>query len=508
MTLTLQVLRCPEQVFPEFKRVSGGEFSVGRGPHNDWVLRDDGKQLSRKHCVFGYRNGKWMLADHSTIGVLINGAQEPLGRGNTRELVSGDRLVLGPYEIEIQIQEDASRGYTLQPQRSVGFGSDFFGDMPGGTPEQSDRPFDSPFGPERLTPEISMHDHFNKLSGTEDWRLPVMPDHASPLDAAFDPAPLNLLPSAAQEKWDLEFPPTGALPSNKAAPAISDDDEWDLGFPPAAQKQPPPADRPATSPLLQAPVATSSPRAPAEAYDNKELLPIDPEAFPGGPTHAIAPPAQVPPGVPRLGETPLQPNPTRAGPESLLAAFLEGAGLQHLHPPDAPALMRRLGSAFRATVSGIRQALIARATIKNEFRIEQTVILARGNNPLKFSADDDDALNALLGLGRRADMAPDDALADALRDMRLHELATMIAVQEAVRALLAQLGPEQLQSDASDSTFALLPAQKKARAFEAYEKLHQRVTRALTDDFDSVFGKFFANAYNAALRDAQLREPK
>ena len=44
--------------------------------------------------------------------------------------------------------------------------------------------------------------------------------------------------------------------------------------------------------------------------------------------------------------------------------------------------------------------------IKDEFRIEQTMIRASGNNPLKFSLDDDDAMNTLLGLGRRGSMAP------------------------------------------------------------------------------------------------------
>jgi type VI secretion system protein ImpI/type VI secretion system protein len=53
----------------------------------------------------------------------------------------------------------------------------------------------------------------------------------------------------------------------------------------------------------------------------------------------------------------------------------------------------------------------------------------------------------------------------------------------------------------------VLPAQKKARAFEAFEKLHEQVTRALADDFDSVFGKAFARAYETALRDISAREP-
>jgi len=52
----------------------------------------------------------------------------------------------------------------------------------------------------------------------------------------------------------------------------------------------------------------------------------------------------------------------------------------------------------------------------------------------------------------------------------------------------------------------VLPAQKKARAFEAFEKLHESVSRALADDFDSVFGKSFARAYEIALRESSARE--
>jgi type VI secretion system FHA domain protein len=190
-----------------------------------------------------------------------------------------------------------------------------------------------------------------------------------------------------------------------------------------------------------------------------------------------------------------------------MAAFLAGAGMPNARPENPESTMASIGAAFRAMVSGIRQALIARSSIKGEFRIEQTMIRARGNNPLKFSADDEDALSALLGVGRRTDVKAEAAVADALRDMRLHELATVAAMQGAVRAMLAQLDPARLRADADAAGgMSLLPAQKKARAFEAYEKLHDNVTRALADDFDSVFGKAFARAYETALRDISARD--
>jgi type VI secretion system FHA domain protein len=189
-----------------------------------------------------------------------------------------------------------------------------------------------------------------------------------------------------------------------------------------------------------------------------------------------------------------------------LSAFFKGAELNGASPADPLAMMTGLGEAFRALVAGLRQVLIARATIKGEFRIEQTMIRARGNNPLKFSANDDDALTALLGVGRRTDMAPAAAIEDSLRDLRLHELATMAAMQVAVRALLEELSPDKIRASTDQGGMAVLPAQRKARAWDAFETRHAHVVRALVDDFDSIFGKSFARAYERALDEISLRE--
>ena len=134
-----------------------------------------------------------------------------------------------------------------------------------------------------------------------------------------------------------------------------------------------------------------------------------------------------------------------------MAAFLRGAGLETVALPDPVQTMEQLGAAFRAMVSGIRNTLIARSEVKREFRIEATVIRRRGNNLLKFSADDDDALLALLGAGRHVEMGAAEAIGDALRDMRLHEIATVAAIRSAVRALFARFDPVKLNLAAEQS---------------------------------------------------------
>src|SRR5204862_2388879 len=115
-----------------------------------------------------------------------------------------------------------------------------------------------------------------------------------------------------------------------------------------------------------------------------------PTTAPATPPEAIAPPTRTP------AAAPVRP----AAEADLLAAFLRGVGVADLRPGGDPAAaMEALGAAFRALVSGLRRALMARASVKREFRLEQTMLRSQGNNPLKFSADNEDALRALLGAG-------------------------------------------------------------------------------------------------------------
>ena len=179
-----------------------------------------------------------------------------------------------------------------------------------------------------------------------------------------------------------------------------------------------------------------------------------------------------------------------------------GADIESLQVADPKALMEHAGAMLRAAVAGLRQVLIARAAVKSEFRIDQTLVSARGNNPLKVSVDDDAALCFLLGPRRASDMAPGQAVADALRDIRMHEVATMTAMQTAIRAVVASFDPARLMEGAGRG----LPMQRKARAWDNFEALHTKVTQGLADDFDSIFGKSFARAYEQAQEELSAHD--
>jgi type VI secretion system protein ImpI/type VI secretion system protein len=429
MPLTLTVLRCPPSVAPEVRQVTGGEFSLGRGADNDWVLPDPSKHLSKRHCVIAYRKGAWQVAGTSTNGTFVNRDQTPLESRAPQVLSDGDRLTLGEYEIEVRLTEEA--------QASWGRAA------PAGKPDPFGNPFDDdPFAPAPARAQIAA-----PRLGSNPYEPVLPPD--------FDP----LLP----DKEDVFPAPT----RSDHMPATSDaidlpmaksvlPDDWDLD-----DLRPPPPPPPIAAPQPQALILEPAPTPPV--------------------------PAATPPGA------------------DLLEAFLRGAGLENVALPDPVQVMEHLGAAFRAMVSGIRQTLIARSEVKREFRIEATVIRSRGNNLLKFSANDDDALVGLLGAGRRTDMAAEEAVTDALRDIRLHELATMTAMQTAVRALVVRLGPDQLQNAKDQGGGLALLGNRKAKAWDAYTALHAEVLRGLSDDFDSLFGKRFALAYEQAMQELTAR---
>ncbi|HEY2617041.1 MAG TPA: type VI secretion system-associated FHA domain protein TagH [Acetobacteraceae bacterium] len=490
MQLIMTVLRCPDAVAPETRNVAGGEFSVGRGPGVDWVLPDPERLLSKRHFVVAFRGGTWQLADTSTNGTFLNREGDPIGAGDVRGLHDGDRLRLGAYEIEVRLVEDAVR-----PRSAAGSSpfADPFAMDPFGPSRPERNPFDEPDHPSLRIPPTSAqlpHD-FDPLapeSPETPFRGPTQADNSPVMQDAF---------RVTAEPGQMPLHSGGVIPGDDLLP-----DDWDKdlleGIAPAGGAPPAPPPQPVARAPAPQPVEPEIVESP---FDEP---PVAPPPVVATPRPVVTPP---PVAIPRPVRAPPPESEAIADDGALLAAFLEGAGLQDAQPKDPPATMLALGKAFRTLVAGLRAVLIARAQIKSEFRIEQTMIQAHGNNPLKFSAGDDDALAALIGTGRRTDMAPHEAVADALRDIRLHELASMAAMQFAVRAVLDGLDPAKLRAQAEQGgAMTVLPAQRKARAWDAYEALHARTVQALADDFDSVFGKAFARAYERSLHEVSAKE--
>lgn len=163
--------------------------------------------------------------------------------------------------------------------------------------------------------------------------------------------------------------------------------------------------------------------------------------------------------------------------------------------------MGRLGGVFAAMVTGMREILMTRASIKSEMRMDRTMIGSGGNNPLKFSISPEQAIEAMIRPTVRGYLDADAATAEALNDIRAHEVAMMSGMQAALKDLLRRLGPDQLSTRIESGTsLGNLLGNKKARYWEAYEKMYAQIAKETEDDFQSAFGREFAKAYQAQLQ--------
>jgi type VI secretion system protein len=85
----------------------GVSLTIGRGPENDVVLPDPDRQISKTHCVVENHNGNVVVVDFSTNGTFLNYGKVALGRTAT-PINDGDVLIMGPYELVVQITSAAS----------------------------------------------------------------------------------------------------------------------------------------------------------------------------------------------------------------------------------------------------------------------------------------------------------------------------------------------------------------------------------------------------------------
>ena len=525
------------------KLLAAGTLSIGRGPGNDWVLPDPERHLSKTHCVISIENGRAVLTDLSTNGVHINGARQATARDSRVVLTDGDTVRLGDYTISVTEVEDAR---DLDPFAGGARTSDPFdapvGPAEGRSPLDID-PLDDPLGrpPDPAFRHPVAHrplgkpledpfdvaedkarrpidpddDLFRGVQPSMNWQGPAQPDNVDAPRQAYS-AP-RVLPTTDPSAIDFDaligdIEPAAAPPSRRPSPAPPTRPgpdpfaELDSLLPaePARDTLPP---KPAASPQpARDPFADLEP--PIAAAARPLAVPPDPFADLGPPAPTPAPPpAAADPFAEPARPAPPAPAPVPAAASSadaqaVLRAFLEGAGVSNLASSGDPAeTMRAVGQVFRAMTEGLREVLMSRAAIKGDMRVEQTMIQARNNNPLKFSVTVDDAVSALLHKDRPGYMPPLAATKEAFHDIKQHELAVMAGVQTALMGLLQRFDPAALEKRMAQGLLAsVLPAARKARYWDSFREVYGQIAREAEDDFQAVFGRAFAKAYTAQTR--------
>ncbi|MGR3780006.1 MAG: type VI secretion system-associated FHA domain protein TagH [Albimonas sp.] len=454
--------------------MTGGVLTVGRGEENDLALPDPERTLSKRHCVIEARGGDYVLVDLSTNGTYLNYAPERLGEA-PMPLSDGDVIGLGGYELVVEIEDEAEAPADPlaaapppappgeSPLDALGGGEDdFLSDLlgaPGGEPAPP-----AAWGPPAAS---AWDDPFDAPPPGDGWGGASAADHSPAAQDHFR-APSAAAP-AIPEDWDASL----VAPSAPAVP-----------FAPA-------------EPLAHAePFAPAAPSEPAGLFAPTDpLVPADPPAASPRGTPAAPVPAAAP--------APAAPAPAaQGGSEAAARAFLAAAGAGRADIPDAELAetMARMGRVFAAMVGGLRDILLTRASIKGEMRMDRTMISAGGNNPLKFSVSAEQAVEAMIRPSAPGYLEAEAAAAEALADVRAHEVAMMSGMEAALKDLLARLGPEALaRRIETGSSLGGLLGGRKARYWEAYEKMYAQIARETEDDFQSTFGKEFARAYAAQL---------
>lgn len=193
------------------------------------------------------------------------------------------------------------------------------------------------------------------------------------------------------------------------------------------------------------------------------------------------------------------PSPPAANDTTQLRELLAAAGIEGLDPSSE--LARTFGEILRVVVGGVMEALRARERMKDELRMRGTMFQPAHNNPLKFSANVDDAFHNLLVKHNPAYLAPAAAFEEALHDIRDHQAASLAATRLAFESMLAQFDPDRLQDefDKLMKKGSILGVPAKLRYWDLFREKYDVMTKDADASFRKLFGEEFAKAYEEQL---------
>lgn len=478
---------------------NGPSCTLGRHPDNDFPIADPDRLISGYHARIELLEDEAWIVDFSTNGTFLNHAPERLPPNTPVPLHDGDSLTIGHYDISVRLHPDVPEEEQGIDHAGTPLGA---GALPGLEPVGPAPDIMDFLG--EGAPPLPMESGPAAEDAFPDARA-LDPFLAGPAPADEEPRPAEPRPTPV-EHVHFRPPETSPIPDDydllKDELPPSEAEPW--GSPEAAE----PFNQPETPPL-----------GPARAPETAELrLGTAPGPSTQESQHVTAgarPPAAEEPAAP-TGPHPrpaAAPSAQAAGrrdasspstqPESaqvdLLNAFLKGLGVgDSATVADPAALLGEAGSLLRTLTAGLTTVMMARARFKNELRLGSvTTIRSTGNNPFKFSASPEEALERLLLRPNPAYLHPLDAARESFEDIQAHEMAMIAGLRAALRALLARFEPGTLESrlDSGSGLEKLLPIARKARYWDLFTETFGKVAADASDDFMQLFGEAFTRAY-------------
>ena len=506
---------------------------IGRAPTCDWSLPDPRNFISSRHCEVSFASGFYILRDVSMNGTFLNGSAERMT--DPRRIEPGDIFAIGQYEVAamltgdaiVAIERDVEQGEARREGNWGGWESHGGGKTPptSGLPEDDgwgvpvggvggDGWNSAPLPPAsdngwqpRTGPSLA-REQPHRQSGNFSAPPPSSPA------GGWAPAVANVpLPPVAStwephiEKADPASGWSSAAPDRPSA--ASPDDIWGriadgnvvdwarggFGQPIEEQRDPLGLNKPSPQASLN--------KAPPQMakVDNSGWGPARETAPPTGstPSPADTPPAlaSTKPSSHAAVKAPLQ---SAGSPsEVTMQTLVQAMGLAPDQVKDlSPAMLDRAGQLFHRLVAGLVVMVEARARAKSQMGAEATAFEFDGNNPIKFARTPEEAIAALLNPPERGFMEAGRAIEDAYFDLQSHQMATLKAMQGALRATLDRFSPEAIKKRAETGGLLtkIIPAARDAALWQAYEKEFGGVSQGSDEAFMDVFAKEFRRAYD------------
>ncbi len=355
-------------------REDGG--TIGRSLENDWILPDPDRFISGKHATIDFQSGAYYLADVSTNGVYLNEEEDPLGKGNPRRLFHGDRIRMGDFEFEVELDE--GEGLEMPP-----------------------------------------------------------------------PSPMTVVPDNIEQLVDEE--------SLKSGIQMLDEEEITGGD------------------AFQAALFGEEPEESSKSEQaNNQPNPFAPK--------------------------PSQEHQQMMDAAHLLDAFMKGLDITRaeIHPSTDPLeVMENAGRVLKEFVDGSSDLLASRTALKSMFRLDQTTVLPRHNNPLKLAENTRDSMMQLL-VGKEGEyLSPVDAVREVCRDLKFHHDAVLEAMIGAYQEFADRFDPDELQQN-FDKTLDGKPMFKKMnqlKYWQLYCDLYPIMTQPGSGRFPHQFSEEFVRCY-------------
>ena len=190
----------------------------------------------------------------------------------------------------------------------------------------------------------------------------------------------------------------------------------------------------------------------------------------------------------------------------LLDAFMKGLDISRaeIHPTTDPLeVMENAGKVLKEFVDGTTDLLKSRTALKSMFRLDQTTVLPRHNNPLKLAENTRDSMMQLL-VGKEGEyLGPVDAVREVCRDLKFHHDAVLEAMIGAYQEFADRFDPDELQQN-FDKTLNGKPLLKKlnqVKYWQLYCDLYPIMTQSGSGRFPHQFSEEFVRCYEKSLSE-------